>query len=116
MLVKGVSSRTSVANSSRLIWSCGRRMAWTKRLRRVCLFGQVLVDAAAGVDGQGQVQRQLRLALEDGDLLRTAVFGDGKVVAREAADDGAVAVGHVDEDVDQLHVDVQRVSPARRRA
>ena len=43
----------------------------------------ILVDAGAGVDGQGQVQRQLRLALEDGDLLRTIVLGNREVVAGE---------------------------------
>jgi len=77
-------------------------------------FGGLLLDATvfegagAGVDGQGEVERQFGLTFEDGDLLRTVVFGDGKVVARQSPDDCAVGVGHVDEDTHKLDVDVQR--------
>ena len=73
----------------------------------VGFFGHVLADAAAGVNGQGEVEGQFGLALEDGDLLGAAVFGDGEVVAGEGADDGAVAVSDVDEDVDELGVDME---------
>ena len=45
--------------------------------------------------------------------LRTAVLGDGEIVAGEAADDGAGLVGHVDEDVDQLGLDVEGGRPGR---
>ena len=76
--------------------------------RRGRLFAHILVHAARCVDGQRQIQRQLRLPLEDGDLLRAAIFEDGKVVAREPAHNGAVLVRHVDEDVDELHVHVER--------
>ena len=78
-----------------------------KAAGRIRLLGHVLAHAAAGVDGQGQVQRQLRLALEDRDLLRPSVLGDGEVVARQPAYDGAVLVGHIDKDVDQLHVHME---------
>ena len=80
----------------------------------VGFFCHILADAAAGVDGKGEVEGQLGLALEEGDLLRAAVFGDGEVVAGEAADDGAVAIGDIDEDVDQLDIDVEGAFPARR--
>src|SRR5579871_1420850 len=59
----------------------------------VLLEGQILGGAAAGVDGQGEVEWQLRLALEVGDGLGASVFGDLKVLFVEAADDGAVLVG-----------------------
>jgi hypothetical protein len=58
--------------------------------RRVRLLRHILAHAAAGVDGQRQVQRQLRLALEDRDLLRPAVLGDAKVLARQAAHNGPI--------------------------
>ncbi len=81
--------------------------------------GAVLVDGAAGVDGEDEVEGQLGLALEEGDLLGAVVFGDGEVVFGEAADDGSVGVGDVDEDVDQLDVDADergRRSRLARRA
>src|ERR1035437_5973324 len=36
LLVKGVSSFTQVAKPRRLIWSCGRRRAWAKRVAASC--------------------------------------------------------------------------------
>ena len=45
-----------------------------KSPRRLRFFGHVFLHAAAGVDSQGQVQRQLRLALKDRDLLRASVL------------------------------------------
>ncbi len=79
-----------------------------KPARRVRLVGHILFHAAAGVDGQRDVQRKLRLPLEDRNLLRPAVFGYGKVVARKAADNGAVLVRHVHKKVHQLHVHMKR--------
>jgi hypothetical protein len=70
-------------------------------------LGHVLAHAAAGVDGQRQVQRQLRLALEDRDLLRPAVLGEAKSSRVKPAYNGPVLVSHVHKDVDQLHVHVQ---------
>jgi hypothetical protein len=42
----------------------------------------ILVYAAAGVDGQGQVERQLRLALEDSNLLRPPILGNARNSSR----------------------------------
>ena len=52
------------------------------------------------------------LALEDRDLLRAAIFEDCKIVSGQPADNRAILVGHVDEDVYQLHVHVERGRPA----
>ena len=105
--MKGVSSRTvgGKLQHAHLVLRAQDRVR--ESARRGCFFAHVLVHAAAGVDGQGQVQRQLRLPLEDGDLLRAAILEHGEIVAREPAHNGAVPVRHVYEDVDQLHVHVK---------
>jgi len=72
----------------------------------VGFFGEVFADAAAGIDGQGEVEGQFGLALEDGDLLGAGVFSDLEIFAGEAADDAAVVIGDVDEDADQADIDV----------
>ena len=55
-------------------------------LGRFGFLGHVLVHAAAGVDRQRQIQRQLRLTFEDCNLLLPAILGDGKILARQPAD------------------------------
>jgi hypothetical protein len=70
----------------------------------ILLEGAILLDAAGGVDGEDEAERQLGLALEIGDLLGTAVFGDAEVVFGELADDGAVPIGDLDEEIDELDV------------
>jgi hypothetical protein len=72
--------------------------------RRILLQRQIFVNAAAGVDRQHQVQRQLRLPLEDGDALRPAIFGHGKIVLGQPADNRPCGVGDVGEDIHQLHI------------
>ncbi len=47
------------------------------------------------------------MALEDRYLLRVAVFSEGEIIAGETANDGAVAISDVDEDIDQFYVDVE---------
>ena len=71
------------------------------------LFAEILAHAEAGVDGEHDAEGKLRLALEDGDGLRTAVLGDAEVILGEAADDGAGLVSNVDEEVDQVGLDVE---------
>ena len=73
-------------------------------LGRALFEPKILERAAAGVDRQGQVQGYFRLALEDRNLLRPAVFHHLEIVPGKTADDGARLVGHVDEQVHQLHV------------
>ena len=85
-----------VQDGLREVTRCGRFLA------------HVFSHAAAGVDGEGEIERHGRLAIEDGDLLRATVFEDGEVVFRQPTDDGAVAISDVDEDVDEVDLDMKR--------
>ena len=87
-----------------------------KFLGRLLLDGTVFIGAGTGVDGKREVERHLRLALEDRDLLRAVVFSDLEVILGEAADDGAGLIGDVDEDTHQLHVEAQRLVVLRDEA
>jgi hypothetical protein len=62
---------------------------------------EVFADGAAGIDGEDEGKGHVGLALEVGDFLGDAVFGEGEVVLSEAADGVARGVGDVDEDVDE---------------
>src|SRR5579863_3797657 len=73
----------------------------------VSLDGAIFEDAAAGVDGEGEIEGHLRFTLEDFDFLRAAVFGEMEVFAGETADDGTGLVSNVDDYVHELDVDVE---------
>ena len=77
-----------------------------KTPRRICLFRQIFPHAATGVDSQGHVQRQFRLPLEDRNLLRAPVFAHRKILARQPANNRAIAIRHIDKDIHEFHVDV----------
>src|SRR5215469_2130041 len=71
-----------------------------------CLLDRtIFVGAGTCVDGKRKVERQLGLALEDRDLLRTAVFVDSEIILGETADQCAVLVSDVDKEAYKFHVE-----------
>ena len=64
---------------------------------------EVFADGAAGIDGEDEGEGQVGLALEVGDFLGDAIFGEGEVVLLEAADGGTGRVGDIDEDVHEAN-------------
>ena len=67
----------------------------------------IVARAQAGVDGHHDRQRQLRLAMEDRDLLRLAVLEDLKVFLLQRRNRSTAGVGDGGEDVHQLDVDLE---------
>src|SRR5580698_11553653 len=68
----------------------------------------ITARAQAGVDGDNDGKRQLRLAMKDRDLLRLVVFEDLEILLLERRNRGSAAVRNSGEDVHQLHVHFER--------
>src|ERR1700682_2592332 len=63
------------------------------------------MDTSTGINGKDDLQRQLRLALKNSDLLRMVVFRKQELVLGEASDRSSLVIGHVDKDINQPAID-----------
>src|ERR1700733_5245869 len=69
-----------------------------KVLCGLLLQTEILMHAAAGVDGEDDLQRQLGLALEHSDLLRVSILGEEKGVPIQPGNRRPLVIGNIDED------------------
>ena len=77
-----------------------------KVLCGLLLQAEILVHAAASVDGKHDLQRQLGLALEHSDLLRVFILGEDECIPIQPRDRSAFVIGNIDEDIHQPDIDV----------
>jgi hypothetical protein len=68
------------------------------------LQAKVFMHAAAGVNGQDDLQRKLRLAFKNGDLLRVVILGELKLVPGQAGHRSSFVIGNIDEDIHQANI------------